>query len=122
VPSDSSHSHIESAMLSSPADKGEHVESATNSAELVGPNPDDAQASAVRYGVLCGLCVMAMLAYVQRNSIVVAEATIRTELGLSEMQMRYFFVMYALFQIPTGCVAHTWGVRRALTQFAWCSR
>ena len=121
MPPDSSHSYIELEMLPSPADKGEHVESATNSAELVGPAPDDAQASAVRYGVLYGLCVMAMLAYVQRNSIVVAEATIRTELGLLEMQMGTvmiaFFVMYALFQIPTGCVAHMWGVRRAFTQF-----
>lgn len=75
----------------------------------------------VRYVVLAWLCLAATIAYIQRNSIAVAEKTIRTELNLTEGEMGLaigaFFAAYALFQIPTGWLADTWGTRRALSSF-----
>ena len=108
----SSQSLNESETSSRTEDRSEH-------AEPVASASDGMQATRVRYGVLCGLCIMATVAYIQRNSIVAAELTIRGELGLSKAQMgavmSAFFVTYAVFQIPAGSVVHVWGVRRALT-------
>jgi sugar phosphate permease len=76
----------------------------------------------VRYLVLVGLCVAASIAYLCRNSIGVAESTMRAELGLSERAMGWvmssFFLAYALGQIPTGWLAGVWGSRRAIPLFA----
>ncbi|HYT91530.1 MAG TPA: MFS transporter [Gemmataceae bacterium] len=76
----------------------------------------------VRYGVLAALCLVATIAYVQRNSISVAEKTIRAELGLSREQMGQvmsaFMLAYALGQLPSGWLAHIWGTRWALALFA----
>jgi ACS family glucarate transporter-like MFS transporter len=87
----------------------------------------------VRYAVLTWLCVGALIAYVPRNCIGVAEKTIRTDLGLEEVSfagvrlsatdqmglvMSAFFFTYALLQLPAGWLAHVWGTRRALTWFA----
>jgi ACS family glucarate transporter-like MFS transporter len=76
----------------------------------------------VRYVVLGGLCLAATIAYIQRQSIGVAESSIREEFGLSKGQMgavmTAFFVSYALFQIPSGVMVRAWGVRRALSSFA----
>jgi len=73
----------------------------------------------VRYYVLAALCGFAIISYVQRNSIGVAESTIRAELGLSNEQMgaamSAFFLTYALFQLPTGWLADAWGARRTLS-------
>jgi ACS family glucarate transporter-like MFS transporter/ACS family D-galactonate transporter-like MFS transporter len=57
-----------------------------------------------------------MLAYACRNSIAVAEATIRHDLGLSEIQMGIilgpaFFWPYALAQIPIGALGQRYGSR-----------
>lgn len=75
-----------------------------------------------RYLVLAALCCFAIIAYVQRNSIGVAESTIRAELGLSKEQMGQimsaFFLTYALFQLPTGWMAHHGGTRRTLPVLA----
>jgi MFS family permease len=82
-------------------------------------------ATRVRYLVLAWLCLAATIAYVQRNSLSVAESTIRAELGLSEdamgMAMGAFFLVYALLQLPSGWLGHTWGTRRALSLYslAW---
>ncbi len=77
----------------------------------------------VRYKVLAMLCLAATIAYVQRNSIGVAELTIRHDLGLTREQMGQvmsaFVLTYALFQLPSGWVAHLWGTRRALSVFAF---
>src|SRR5204863_5669439 len=43
----------------------------------------------VRYLVLASLCLAAMLAYIPRNCIGVAEADIRSDLGLSKEQMSW---------------------------------
>jgi len=72
----------------------------------------------VRYLVLAALCLAATIAYVQRNSIGVAESTIRGDLNMSKPAMSVvlsaFFLTYALFQLPTGWMAHHWGARRTL--------
>jgi MFS family permease len=76
----------------------------------------------VRYLVLGSLCLAAMLAYIPRNCIGVAEGDIRASLGLSKDEMSVvmssFFITYALLQIPSGWLAHVWGTRRALPLFA----
>ncbi len=80
-----------------------------------------ARPTLVRYGVLAALCLAATIAYVQRNSIGVAERTMRLELGLTRAEMGHvmsaFLLTYAIFQLPSGWLAHVWGTRRALTLF-----
>jgi MFS family permease len=92
----------------------------------------------VRYVVLAWLCLAALIAYICRNSIAVAEKPVREDLGLQDLyllgrtftpkqQMGWvisaFFVTYALFQLPAGWVAHVLGTRRALPLFSllWSS-
>ncbi len=76
----------------------------------------------VRYLVLVWLCLAATIAYVQRISLGVAESTIRKELDIDKDAMGWigalFFLSYALFQLPTGWLAHTFGSRRALPVFS----
>ena len=76
----------------------------------------------VRYRVLSWLILAAALAYLTRNSIGVAESTIRAELGLDTLGsggfMSAFMWAYALFQIPGGLLCHYWGVRKALAAMA----
>lgn len=76
----------------------------------------------VRYLVLAWLCVAATIAYICRQSIGVAESSIRLETGLSKPQMGLvmsaFFWSYALSQIPTGWLGHRFGSRRMLPLFA----
>lgn len=76
----------------------------------------------VRYGVLFWLTLAAALAYLCRNSVGVAESTIRADLDLTLQQsgwfMGAFFWTYAIFQVPAGWLAHRWGTRIALASFA----
>ncbi|MFP6612965.1 MAG: MFS transporter [Pirellulales bacterium] len=76
----------------------------------------------VRFGVLALLCTAALIAYIQRNSIGAMEKVIEVELGLDKKQMGLvmssFFLSYAVFQLPTGWLAHVFGTRRALPIFA----
>jgi len=78
--------------------------------------------SYVRYYVLAALCAITAINYIQRNCIGAAETTIRADLDLTKEQtgdaMAWFFWTYALFQIPSGWLAQTWGPRRALTLYA----
>ena len=71
-----------------------------------------------RVGVSAWLCLAAIIAYICRNSLGVAESTIRTELGLDEEMMGYvmglFFLTYALGQIPTGAIGTRLGSRKSL--------
>jgi MFS transporter, ACS family, D-galactonate transporter len=75
-----------------------------------------------RYIVLAWLCAAAMIAYICRNSIGVAESTIRAELGLTKDQSSYmmlaFFLAYALAQIPTGWLGDRFGSRAMLPVLA----
>lgn len=75
----------------------------------------------VRYQVLAWLCLSATIAYVQRNSIGVAETTIRADLNLSKFEsglmLSAFFITYAVFQLPTGWLSGVMGSRLGLTVF-----
>src|SRR6187399_2442928 len=79
------------------------------------------QPSRTRYVVLAGLCMAAVLAYITRNAISVAESTVRADLHLTKEQsgwlMSLFFWSYALCQIPSASVAQRLGMRRALPLF-----
>jgi MFS family permease len=83
--------------------------------------------------VLAWLCLAALIAYIPRMCIGVAESTIREDLGLQEenvlgfrlkaedqmgLVMSAFFLSYAIFQLPGGWLADVWGTRRTLTLFA----
>ncbi len=75
-----------------------------------------------RYKVLLFLCVSASLAYICRNSISVAESSIRADLDLTKREtgwmMALFFLPYALAQIPSGWLSHRRGTRNCLPAFA----
>lgn len=77
-----------------------------------------ADASSVRYLVVGALTSAAVLAYVCRNSIGVAESTIRNDVGLTELEsgwfMGAFFWTYALLQVPAGWVGKRFGTRLVL--------
>lgn len=87
-------------------------------AKRVSDVPSDGRPSHVRYFVLAWLCAAAMIAYICRQSIGVAESTIRFDTGLNKLQMGWvmsaFFWSYALSQIPTGWLGHRFGSRRML--------
>jgi sugar phosphate permease len=74
--------------------------------------------TSTRLIVLAGLCAAASSAYLCRNSIGVAESTIREDLGLSMdamgSVMGSFFLVYALGQIPMGWLGGQLGSRRAI--------
>ena len=73
-------------------------------------------ASRVRYGVMALLAAAAAIAYLCRNGMVLAEKSIRTDLGLTEDQMGFllgpaFFWPYALMQLPLSALGIRFGVR-----------
>ena len=75
-------------------------------------------ASAARFFTLAWLCLAATIAYICRNSIGVAEGSIRADLKLSDEQMgavmSAFYLTYSLGQVPSGWLAHIFGTRRLL--------
>ncbi len=78
--------------------------------------------SSAKVGVILWLCAAAMIAYICRNSLGVAEYTIREEFGLLTREgekamgvvMGIFFLTYALGQIPTGALGTRWGSRTSI--------
>lgn len=78
--------------------------------------------TSARHFVLTWLCLAATIAYICRNSIGVAESTIRNELHLSEETMSWvmsgFFLTYAFGQIPAGWFANRMGSRKAIPLFS----
>jgi MFS transporter, ACS family, D-galactonate transporter len=74
--------------------------------------------SHVRFLVLAWLCAAAMIAYICRQGIAVAESTIRADTGVTEHQMGLvmsaFFAAYAVLQIPSGWWVDRMGTRRSL--------
>src|SRR6516162_8245451 len=76
------------------------------------------RATGARYVVLAALCLAAIIAYIQRNSIGAFEILIRSDLALQKEQtgliLGSFFWAYALFQLPTGWLVHYWGSRRSV--------
>ena len=82
-----------------------------------------ARPTLTRYLVLFAFCLSATLAYVHRNCVAVVEKDIRADLGLTPEQsgwmMSAFLFTYAVFQIPTGAWAQSWGTRKALSLYAF---
>ena len=72
----------------------------------------------VRYRVTAWLSTAAVLAYFCRNSVGVAESSIRESLKLTEAETGWmlgaFFWTYALFQVPAGYVGQRYGTRKVL--------
>jgi sugar phosphate permease len=77
------------------------------------------QPTRVRYSVIFASMLMAILLYLDRFCIGIAEPFIRQDLGLSKMQMGVFmsafFWPYALAQIPSGWLADRFGARKMMT-------
>ena len=78
----------------------------------------DLKPTRIRYRILTWLSVAAVLAYFCRNSVGVAESTIRGHLKLTESEMGWFlgafFWSYALFQVPAGYLGQRFGTRLVL--------
>lgn len=76
----------------------------------------------IRYQALTWLTIAAALSYLCRNSVGVAESTIRKDLELTLEQsgwfMGAFFWSYAILQMPSGWIAERQGTRIALSVFA----
>lgn len=85
-------------------------------------NQDREQPTLMRYAILGLLCLAASVAYLCRNSLGVAESTIRDQLDLSPEAMGWvmstFFLAYALGQIPMGWLGARLGSRRGISLFA----
>jgi len=86
-------------------------------AEIHGESP-----TTVRYQVLALMTFAAVVAYLARIAVSVAESTIRDSFCLTLREsgwfMGAFFWSYAVLQIPSGSLAHRKGTRFALTLFA----
>jgi len=77
------------------------------------------QPTRVRYSIIFASMLMAILLYLDRFCIGIAEPFIRQDLGLSKIQMGIFmsafFWPYALAQIPAGWLADRFGARKMMT-------
>lgn len=93
----------------------------TDSPSTVDPD-SSAPPTRVRWAVCAWLSAAAVIAYLSRTSIAVAEKTIRTSLDLTEDEMGLvmgpaFFWTYALAQIPTAWLGQRYGSRSMLVLF-----
>ncbi|MCH2361799.1 MAG: MFS transporter [Pirellulales bacterium] len=72
-----------------------------------------------RYLVIAAAFLMAVLLYLDRFCVGIAEPYIRQDLGLTKQQMgnflSAFFWTYALAQVPAGWMSDRYGARRMLT-------
>jgi sugar phosphate permease len=77
------------------------------------------QPTRVRYSIIMVSMLMAILLYLDRFCIGIAEPFIRQDLGLTKQQMGIFmsafFWPYALAQIPSGWLADRFGARKMMT-------
>jgi sugar phosphate permease len=80
--------------------------------------------TATRYHVLGFLCAAAVIAYMQRMGLNVAEQAIREDLALDKEQlgmvMSAWYFGYAALQLPSGWLADRFGSRVVLTSLALC--
>jgi len=81
-----------------------------------------ARPTSTRYQVVALLCAAAIIAYLSRNCLSVAQGKISEELSIPLVPMGWvmgtFFWSYALGQIPAGWLGHVWGSRGALAVYA----
>src|SRR6476619_1688912 len=72
----------------------------------------------MRYLVLMLVCLVAVIAYLQRTTLTVPTKTIQHDLGIDEQDMGLvmgcWFWGYALLQVPAGWITDRIGSRRAL--------
>ncbi len=79
----------------------------------------------MRYTLLAFLCLVTLVAYLQRSALGVPSKAIEGELGLTPQAMGFvwlaWYAGYAVFQIPAGWVADRLGSKPALVIFtvAW---
>lgn len=76
----------------------------------------------MRYALLSYLCIVTMIAYVQRSAFNGATKSIESDLAISSSDMStvmgVWYLAYALFQLPSGWVADRLGSKHALVLFA----
>src|SRR5689334_4293027 len=76
----------------------------------------------MRYSLLSFLCLITLIAYVQRSAMNGATKAIESNLGINStdlgMVMSGWYLFYSLFQLPGGWVADRLGSKPALLIFA----
>jgi sugar phosphate permease len=76
----------------------------------------------MRYAVLSFLCVVTVIAYIQRSAFNGATRAIELDLGVDSSDIGYilggWYLAYALFQLPSGWFADRVGSKRALLLYA----
>jgi sugar phosphate permease len=76
----------------------------------------------MRYSLLSFLCLITVFAYVQRTAMNGATVAIERDLNISSADLGYvmsgWYLMYAVFQLPSGWVADRLGSKAALLFFA----
>jgi MFS family permease len=91
----------------------------TPSAHLLG------RPTKIRYVIIGVVMLAAVLLYLERVCLSVAEVYVREDLGIGEMQMELafgaFFIAYALGQVPSGWMSQRFGPRvmMALYMLGW---
>ncbi len=90
------------------------------------PPPPAAPPTRVRHRVVGFVILLGMITYIDRACISNLAPNIMADLGLTKVQMSYVFsafaLAYALFEIPTGCLADRAGTRRVFTRIVlWWS-
>ena len=80
----------------------------------------------IRYRVLAGLLLLALITYLDRVAISVASMRIRHDLGIDPstwgLVLGAFALSYAIFEVPTGAMGDRLGGRRVLTRIVlWWS-
>lgn len=89
------------------------------------PLAADNRPTRVRYFVVFACMLMAMLLYLDRFCVGIAQPYIKQDLGLSTFQIGFFFsaffLTYALFQVPSGWMTDRYGSRVMLVVYvlAW---
>ena len=84
------------------------------------------RATRVRYGVVGIVTLLGMITYIDRACLSNLAPYLMADLGLTKVQMSWAFsafaLAYALFEIPTGCLADRTGTRRVFTRIVlWWS-
>jgi MFS transporter, ACS family, glucarate transporter len=83
---------------------------------------ESASSSNTRMVVLCVLCLLSGVLYLDRICILQALPSIREDLNLSNTETSYvlmaFTLAYGLFEIPTSRWGDRYGARRVLTRIS----
>jgi len=82
------------------------------------------RATRIRYTVSVFVFCAAFITYLDRVCMSVAAPSIRTDLGLSQMQLGWvftvFYIAYSVFEIPAAWLGDRWGQRRTLLRIVGC--